>query len=99
MTKLSKPTLENKRKLADVVIEEYPELDPPSTRLRKKIGKRMSQFDKSIVTAKDGGYHAEHLKETRDSFADNEATPIPQFFPISHNLGFCFIIYRLYKVE
>jgi hypothetical protein len=72
MTKMPIPTSENRRMLADVVIEEYPELDLPSTKLRKKIEKRMSQLDKSIVTAKDGGYHAEHPKETPDSFAVND---------------------------
>jgi hypothetical protein len=68
----AKIDFENKRKLADVVIDEYPEPNPLPTRLHKKIKKRMDQLEKSIVTTKDGRYHAEDPKETLDSFAVND---------------------------
>jgi hypothetical protein len=70
-----------------VVIDEYAELGPVSTRLRKKIEKRMSQLDKSIVTAKDGGYHAGDPKETLDRFAANDGGDtypnLPSFYQSS----------------
>jgi hypothetical protein len=54
MTKMPKPTLESKRKLADAVTDEPPEPGQPPTKLRKEIEQRMSQFEESIITAKDG---------------------------------------------
>ena len=83
-----------------MVIEEYPELDPPSTRLRKKIEKRVDQLEKSIVTTKDGRYQAEHLKETLDSFAVNDGgEAYPTILPSFYQCSVYFYFYLLYKVE
>ena len=86
-----------------MVIDEYLELEPSSTRLRKKIEKKMSQLDKSIITAKDDGYHAEDPKETLDSFAVNDEgdtypTILPSFYQSS--VYFIFICYnKLNRIE
>jgi hypothetical protein len=84
----AKIDFENKRKLADVVIDEYPEPNPLPTRLHKKIKKRIGQLEKSIVTTKDGRYHSEDPKETLDSFAVNDGgitypTILPSFYQSS----------------
>ena len=84
----AKIDFENKRKLADVVIDEYPEANQLPTRLHKKIKKRIGQLEKSIVTTKDGRYHSEDPKETLDSFAVNDGgdtypTILPSFYQSS----------------
>lgn len=79
---MPEPILESKRKRADVVTDEPPEPDPHPTKLRKGIEQRMSQLDESIVTAKDGGYHARLPKERLESLAVNERGDIyPTILP------------------
>jgi hypothetical protein len=82
MTKMPKPTLESKRKLAEAVTDEPPEPDQPPTKLRKEIKQRMSQLDGSIIIAKDRGYHAQLPKERLESLAVNERGDIyPTILP------------------
>jgi hypothetical protein len=82
MTKLPKPTLESKRKLADAVADEPSEPDEPPTKLRKEFEQRMSQLEESIITAKDSGYPPKLSKERLESFAVNERDDIyPTILP------------------
>jgi len=72
MTKMPESTFESKRKLAHAVTDESPEPSSPPTKLRKQLRQRMSQLNESIVTTRDGGYHAKFPKEKLESFAVNE---------------------------
>ena len=82
MTKMPKPTLKSKRKLADAVPDEPPEPDQPPTKLRKEIEQRMSQFEESIITAKDSRYSSKVSKERLESPAVNERGDIyPTILP------------------
>ncbi|KAH6664202.1 heterokaryon incompatibility protein-domain-containing protein [Halenospora varia] len=82
MAKIPEPTWERKRKLADAVNNEPPAPEPPPTKLRKEIEQKMSQLDESIVTAKDGRYHARIPKERLESLAVNERGDIyPTILP------------------
>jgi hypothetical protein len=64
----------------------------------------MSQLDKSIITAKDGRYHAEDPKETLDSFAFNDGgeaypTILPSFYRSSVFIYLYISYIRLNRIE